>query len=191
MKNSNSRGKDAYSTQAALKRRKLKPIGVIGDVSPVEHGGGVIYEAPNGTYEMHYFSPYEDDDGEELVSIYIFDIAPNVLSELDWVDWKQIAQYIDMPVDELRGYAESTDPLARASVYESVGQYHSFGELDPYQREESVGATDLKYDKDIDKAHAAQSQRRSSNPTSKRSANPGADRSQLEAARRLAKGEAR
>jgi len=156
MPKSNPRGQDRFSTQTELKRRQLEPVGVIGDRSPVEHGGGVIYKGPGDEYELHYFQPYDED----LVSVYRFDIAPDVLAELDWVDWKDIANYIGMDVDELKGYAKSDNVHARASVYESVGGYHGFGELDLDPLESTVTVIDRRYDKDINKAHKAEESRR-------------------------------
>lgn len=162
----NPRGQDRFSTQKGLKRRKLAPIGVVGDRSPVEYGGGVIYQGPGDEVELHYFQPY--DDGTDAVTLSVIDIESDAMSDLDWVNWTGVASYIGMDVDELKGYASSSDPHARASVYESVGMYSGFHELDLEQTESTVAVLDRRYDKDINKAHRAEEQSRMA-----RSTNPG------------------
>ncbi len=161
----NPRGKDKFSTQKELKRRKLAPVGVIGDRSPVEHGGGVVYVGPGDEVELHYFQPY--DDGTESVSLYRFDVAPDVMAELDWVDWKALAKSADISMEELKA-ASTGNALARASVYEAVGQHHGFGELDLDPLESTIDVIDRRYDKDVNKAHAA----RSGNPRGKAARSP-------------------
>lgn len=135
-----------------MARRKY--IGVIGDMNPIEHWGGVIYDAGYGPH-MTYFQSY-DAEGEEMVSVYDFPIDDNALEDLNWVDWDAVASYIDMDVDELKGHATSNNILARASVYEAVGSYQGFGELDPNQQEMTLKSAEGKYGRAVDAAHRAE-----------------------------------
>lgn len=144
-----------------------KPIGVIGDMSPIEHGGGIVFRRPGGQYSLLYFQAY---NGDELVSVYDIEIDDDVLSDLDWASWEAIAKFIDMPVSELKGHARSDNVMARASVYEAIGSYQGFGNLDPNQQEMKLSTAEGKWGRSVDAAHRAQSKARTRNPMGKRRA---------------------
>lgn len=139
-----------------------KPYGIIGDGNPIEYGGGIVYkESGSDRYRLIYFQPYDED----LVSVSDINIARDVAADLNWVDWKKVAQFIDMGLDELKQHSFSTDPLARADVYAAVGSYHGFIELDPDQQEMTIRQAERKFGRSVDAAHRAQSKRRSGNPS--------------------------
>lgn len=144
-----------------------KYIGIIGDVNPIEHWGGIIYDAGYGPH-VTYFQSYED-----MVSVYDFPIEDNVLEDLNWVDWNAVAKSIGMPVSELKEHAVSPNVFARASVYEAVGGYYGFGELDPYAEEMTIKQAERKWGRAVDAAHRAQSKARKKNPFHTRPKKPG------------------
>lgn len=125
---------------------KRKIIGHVGDLNPVEHWGGVVYDAGYGPHLL-YFQSY-DAEGRTMVSVYDFSI--DNFDRSDWYDWDAVASYIgwdeisiDLDVDMgLKDYALSLDcekhPMVCASIYESLGSYYGFGELDHEPSEMSL-----------------------------------------------------
>ncbi len=150
-----------------------KPIGIVGDVSPIEHWGGIVFQRPGKQYSMLYFQSYDGDK----VSVFDFEIEDDVVKDLGWVNWDAVASSIGMPVEELKGYGRSKNVMARASVYEAVGGYDGFGNLDGYQQEMTIRTAEGKWDRSVNAALRAQSKARSkamrnvqSNPVAQRRA---------------------
>ena len=194
----NPRGQDAFSTIPALKQRELKPVAVLGDVSPIEYGGGVLYEGPDG-YELHYF---DVDEERNTVALYRFDVAADVAEDLSWVDdWEQIAETHGMEREELTHRLTSNDPRERAMVYVDVANYHGWQNFGSGLGD-SIKRMDKRYGEDIDKAHAAENWRRG-NPRAPKSDAPKRSKKNpagavistgetaQQIARRLARGETR
>jgi hypothetical protein len=127
--------------------------GIIGDMNPIEHDGGVVYEGEHGV-EVLYFKGWSDDDGPR-VTVSRFSVEDNVLTDLSWADWKEVASYIGMPEEELRGHAVSDNVMARAQVYESVAQYCGFIELDHMPRELTLEQAEAEHGEFVDECHAA------------------------------------
>lgn len=128
--------------------------GIIGDLNPIEHDGGVVYEKDHGV-EVLYFKGWHDDEGPR-VTVSRFSVEGNVIEDLDWAEWKGVASYIGMPEEELRGYAVSDNVLARAQVYESVAQYCGFINLDGEPQELTLEQAEEQYGKFVDEAHGAE-----------------------------------
>ncbi len=119
---------------------KRKILGHVGDANPVEHWGGVVYDEGYGHGpHLLYFQSY-DAEGETMVSVYDFPI--DNFDRSDWYEWDAVASSIgwdeisiNLDVDMgLKDYALSLDceedPLTCAWLYESLGSYYGFGELD-------------------------------------------------------------
>lgn len=140
------------------------PWGIIGDRNPIEHWGGIIYRKPGNQYSMVYFQSYDDSDDDGMVSVFEFDIEDDVVEDLNWVKWDAVANYIGMPVDELKEHARSSNVHARASVYESVAGYYGFGNLDHDQQEMTLKEAERKFGRTVDAALRAENARRSKNP---------------------------
>jgi hypothetical protein len=131
-----------------------KYIGVIGDVNPIEHWGGIIYDSGYGPHLL-YFQSYDD-----RVTISNIPIEKDVTEDLDWVKWREVAAYIGMPVSELKGYAKSPNVFARADVYASVGSYHGFVNLDLYPEDITIKSAEKKHGRAVDAAHKAEERTR-------------------------------
>lgn len=125
------------------------PIGVIGDMNPIEHWGGIIYETQYGV-EMIYFQ-----ESEGTVWAYRVDIDDDPWSDLDWVDWDGVEDSTGTPVEEIEQAAKSDNVLARAGVYEAAGSYHGWGEFDQQPETLTLEKAEAKYGDDVDRAHAA------------------------------------
>ncbi len=145
---------------------QTRPIGILGDVSPVEHGGGILYHDPtDDTYRVIYFEPYVSGRREEMINVYAFGIAGpgDVLDDLSWVDWDSIASSSGISVEDLKAAADSKDPMVRARLYEEVGQIDGFLNLDAYPSEGNVGTAADHWDDDIEDAHKAERKTRRPN----------------------------
>lgn len=139
--------------------KRERAIGTIGDVNPIEYDGGIIYQKGDPPrYRMIYFQHYGEDDGQ--VSVYGFDIEDDVIKDLNWADWEQIAESFGADVDELKAMARSPDPFERAWVYESVGGYDGFSNLDGYADDMTVEHAEKMYGADLEEAKSAEAERR-------------------------------
>jgi hypothetical protein len=115
-------------------------IGSVGDVNPIEYGGGVVFDTEHGpvleyTRGLEDEEVDEDDEGATELSLYRVDIEEDALEHLNWVkpgDLKSIAQTMDRSVKELRKAAKSEDVMQRVSFYEDVAGYYGWENLDSY-----------------------------------------------------------
>jgi len=124
--------------------------GIIGDINPIEHGGGVVFERGHGV-EMIYFQGWHDGEGER-VSVYEIIIEADVVKDLTWVDWKSVASCVGLKEEELTAYSDAPSPTARAQVYESVGFHSGFSELDPSPLHMSLEEAEKQYGAFVDEA---------------------------------------
>lgn len=108
----------------------IKVYGGIGDINPLEHGGGVVVDSGEGA-ELFYFVPDEDLEhlGVDTGKVEVYRVLLEDPEEaLCFVDWAQVARYVGEEEEVLRGTGESV--VARALVYETVGHYYGFANLD-------------------------------------------------------------
>lgn len=150
--------------------------GIIGDNNPIEHGGGVVFthnDYPDRP-QVLYFQPYGGDDDGGMVTVSSFDVEEDVTRDLLWADWSEIAESIGIGSNELNKHGRSRDPVARAQVYETVGNYHGFIELDHYPREMRIHDAEKEYEEFVDAAHIrAEKPKKKKNPgKSKAKKNP-------------------
>ena len=123
----------------------IKVLENLGDKHPLDYGGYIIYRVrdpkqtgPHATWTQAEFwdEPLEvdrDDPEKDLYEVYRWQIEPDVFRELSWVDdWDVIAGASDIPSSKFIRMARSGDAIERALVYEAVGRYHGFENLDSY-----------------------------------------------------------
>ena len=128
--------------------------GVIGDMNPIDHDGGVVYQEGDQSPQVVYFQNWSDEECSR-VTVSRFCVEDNVLEDLTWVDWGAVASSIGMEEEEFRGHAVSDNVLARAQVYESVAGYCGFINLDGYPLEMTREEVEDEYGTFVDEAHAA------------------------------------
>lgn len=121
--------------------------GIIGDVNPIEHDGGVVFDRGNGP-EVLYFQGWTDEYGEDRVTVFEF----TVVEELDWVDWDSVSRSYGIYVDELKALGRSPDVLARAEAYNCIASYYGFRELDPNPRELTLEKAEREFGEFVDQA---------------------------------------
>lgn len=120
---------------------KLHKMGTLGDVNPIDHGGGVVlgtYKTlanpkAEGSFVEYVETPFyedDDDDPQRVVEVYRVSLDGNPMELYDWVDWSDIAAFADQPIEELQRLSRSSDPSARAYVVESLASYGGWRALD-------------------------------------------------------------
>ena len=129
-------------------------IGHFGDVNAPEYGGGAVV-AIHQKGQRRYFV-VEHTDGIEVehpgdksygtakrklkIHLWSRPIADDVIVDLDWVDWKAVAESSGIDLRKIRQDAWSSDPMLRALVYELVGSHYGWHELDQYPFELTYSA---------------------------------------------------
>lgn len=97
--------------------------GHCGDVDPIAHGGGFVYEDATGVYapEMTWFEPAPDEDwhkteGQTPVSIYRVCIERDSTKEWWYSKLGNVASCLGATVEEVQGWA-SGDTMSQAQLY--------------------------------------------------------------------------
>jgi len=131
-----------------------KPIGIIGDVNPIEHWGGIVYETSYGP-QLLYFQ-----ESEDTVYVHNVTIEDDVWADVNWADINEIAQYTGVSTEELREAGSSSNPLARAQVYEAIASYNGWSNFDDQPETMTVKQAERKYGSAVDAAHEHENQSR-------------------------------
>lgn len=133
--------------------RGARKLGSIGDVNPIDYGGGYIFSTPeSGGPHLEYFEGLDSDerasrlfDDDEIdalkVELYRVDLgkdAEDFLSDHDWIDWKDIARTTGQDISEYApGKLRSAHARARAA--EDAASYHGWANFDSYPLQLTVG----------------------------------------------------
>lgn len=112
-----------YGPSFMLQKHFPKILGTLGDINPIDHGGGVVY-LQDGHPQIVYFAPFEDQ-----VSIYHVTIDTDETTNCDWADLDAVASYTGIDVQELRSTGSHPDPHVRAFFLEGLAGYYGWGEL--------------------------------------------------------------
>lgn len=127
--------------------RRRHKLGGIGDVNPIEYGGGPVYyvhdmgkryvyaEYTHGTEQEHpgyNGSEFERAYGRLKLTVYRVDVQPDVLDDLSWCDnhWGSIASTGSNWAGSLVRYSAHPDPMKRVWLYEAVASHFGWHELD-------------------------------------------------------------
>jgi hypothetical protein len=102
-----------------------KPVGTIGDVNPLDYGGGLVFSD-----RVEWYEPDDENDENSRVRCYRVDF--DVLSD-SWIDFNAVASTVDRKAAELLHSARtSTDPQVRANAVWDVALHYGWHELDGY-----------------------------------------------------------
>lgn len=119
-----------WSHRAAFKcaRDMSTVIGSIGDVNPIDHSGGYIFQTEYGAV-LEYISPDTGSESDGVWFIYRVDLGDSDLP--DWANFETVHKYIGPEEDY--DYAkewEKGNPVTRACILEDVASYYGWHELD-------------------------------------------------------------
>lgn len=128
-----------------------REVNTIGDINPVDHGGGVIFKHPQGHYFVLYTPGFEDDGDQTedaelmLYSVHLPATYDALKSDLDWVDFTKVFNSIGADNEEiaarlgaLRAARGDEAAVLYARLLEDVAGYYGWHELDHYPRTETA-----------------------------------------------------
>jgi hypothetical protein len=109
-----------------------KKIGSIGDVNPIEYGGGVVFDTEYGPIiEYTYGLEDESDDANEM-DVYQVSVARSVWDDLNWAYEMEIAEVTGIQLRKLVKMGKSKDVMDRVAAYEAAASVYGWHELDQY-----------------------------------------------------------
>lgn len=150
--------KKKKKAKRAMRNPRKKYIGHMGDMGPIEHGGGIIYQIGDQSPEILYFQPW--GDGSEHLSVYNWPVD-DPRDDLGWVDWGLVSRTFDLSMREIDDLLDSPNTLKRAAAYELAGMYGGFAELTAgYETTTTIPKAERKYGRMVDAAIRAASKAR-------------------------------
>jgi hypothetical protein len=130
---------------------KWKYVGAFGDVDPIAHGGGFVYEDRTGVYppEFVYFEPGSDESwhkhrGNTPVLEFRVIIESDPESEWWYTKLPDVARTCGQSLEDYQRFAHGTT-LERAFLYEGLISYFGAEEFDSYPRERTEGKAYFRY----------------------------------------------
>jgi hypothetical protein len=111
----------------------IEIIGTVGDVNPIEHGGGlIIHDTQYNIYRVEYTHGQElrTDDGK--LYVYSANLEPDIMEDNLWADADVLLSVCGMEEEELEARSQSNDPVERASVLCEIGHCWGWENLDAY-----------------------------------------------------------
>jgi hypothetical protein len=119
---------------------RVRVIMNLGDANPFDYGALVVYEHREKKrgkeyryFQAEYWPEPETEEGKDRYTVYNWEIESNVFRDLEWISpnaWDAIADTHSMERREVRRLATSEEPVERAILYEMVGNYYGFDNLD-------------------------------------------------------------
>jgi len=114
-------------------------LGTVGDVNPIEYGGGFIIQEGEAV-RIEYFHGLESDyegepDPEEIFNVFYACVHRDVFAWHTWVsldEQERLAEAAGVSIEEYRLQARSEDPVKRARIIEDIAGIWGWDELDPY-----------------------------------------------------------
>jgi len=120
----------------------MRQIGQIGDVDPIEYGGGIVFAGEDGgSPRVEYFAGLEATPDPLRATIYRVDVGTDkadLVSSLDWVDWDDVAGMLGLDSDDYLALPAWNSAEGRAAVVEDVASHYGLNELDHYPSQLSV-----------------------------------------------------
>lgn len=125
-------------------REERKLVANIGDNSPLDHGGHLIYKVTHPQNTTYYTSVYfdapleaeydEDWENKDKYQVYRWDVEADVLKDQDWVldSLNDLAGFVGATPEDLEEASTDPDVRVRARLYEDIGRNFGFENLDSY-----------------------------------------------------------
>jgi hypothetical protein len=135
---------------------KWKQVGTIGDINFVQHDGGPVFIDETGVYcpELEYVQNMPREDGNEDAYVYRITLDALTISPAghliparydatwphpieDYTEWfdndiESVCHFVGIGVSDFIQAITSDNPMARASAYEALAQYHGWENFDSY-----------------------------------------------------------
>lgn len=131
----------------------MKKLGSIGDVNPVEFGGGYVLENPTGLWVEHFDGLDCDDEAWQIdldnpehlkreVTVYRVDLeatAEEFLDQHDWVSWASVAATCGTEELGLYTAGDLQTPQERALAIQDAAGHYGWYEFDQYPLTMTLG----------------------------------------------------
>ena len=113
---------------------KARKLGSIGDVNPIEYGGGIILSLPGDSPWLEYCQGLEGGEGcpLELYRVDLYKDGKEFLSWTDWVDWEKVAKFCGQDVAEYTTVRRLRTALSRALAVFDAAEYYGWANFDSY-----------------------------------------------------------
>ena len=120
-----------------LRNKNVKVLGTVGDVNPVEYGGGFIVQEGEDEPRIEFFYGLDTDEPDEdgKLLVYYATVETDIFEWHNWVsldDQEELAKEAGISIEEYRLQARSSDPVVRARVLEDVASRWGWLNLDQY-----------------------------------------------------------
>lgn len=126
-------GSEVGGGLAGNPRRTARRIGAIGDVNPVDYGGGVIYKVTgNPEPVLEYVHGLDGGDTSKMMTLYRVEVPDDVFGYHNWVNIESVASAIGADPEELRRAGKSKKLMDRVWAIEAIASTHGWHELDHY-----------------------------------------------------------
>lgn len=107
-------------------RPRLTILRTVGDINPVDYGGGYVYRyGKESGLMLEYFEP-ESGDGSAIILRYGCRIE-----NPDWADWAAVSSYTGLDVSAYTGL-DWADPLSCVFALEDAISYYGWDNFDSY-----------------------------------------------------------
>ena len=97
----------------------MRIIETLGDVNPIEYGGGLVADVGDGRHKLYYFHGL-DSVNEAPFKVYRIDVDADTL---DWTDADELSQYAD--------YANCGTPSIAQQIIDAAS-YYGINNFDAY-----------------------------------------------------------
>lgn len=131
-----------------------RKLGEIGDVNPIEYGGGFVFggDPGSGGPWVEYVYGLDEVGTPESMLVYRADLhsdGKEFLSWYDWVDWDKIADSLgDYSGIDHYTASKLRTAQARAMATQDVAGYYGWSELDQYPLELSAAELAARWELD-------------------------------------------
>lgn len=143
----------------------MKKLGAIGDVNPIEYGGGIIFlpDYPDAQPVLEHFcglDEMQDEIGQSCAheipdhpvhvrQVHLFGSGAEFLSHYSWVDWGEVAESCDL--DPSTYSAESLDSLSnRAVAANDAASHWGWDNFDAYPLRLTLAELHTRWGFDLD-----------------------------------------
>lgn len=129
----------------------MRKIGSIGDVDPINYGGGYIFSNPEqgGPWIEYFdgldslgFNEHEDELRDLDITVYRINLGKDgrdFLRTYDWVDWENIADFTGQDIAVYTTPYRLKSAQARALAAQDAASYYGWHEFDNYPLEITLG----------------------------------------------------
>jgi len=111
---------------------RWEQIDTIGDVDPVEYGGGVVFKNEYGPVVEYTHGLDWDGADPNAMEVYRVPVPADVFGDHSWANLKDLADFEGRTTKALRKLGKSRLVMGRVAALEAIASYYGWHELDHY-----------------------------------------------------------